>query len=134
MGLTEEKLECIRKNVDAGRIKKKDVIAHRLYRWVNHWGMERFFEVSYDEGKFAYTRKEEEITRYEMLDGCYVIRSNAAKWRETTEELRDHYKDLKYVEQAFRHMKTTDIQTRPIRHFNEPHVGGTSLPAFSPTG
>jgi len=25
-----------------------------------------------------------------------------AKWRETTEELRNHYKDLKYVEQAFR--------------------------------
>jgi len=130
LDLTEEKLECIRKNVDAGRIKKKDVIAHRLYRWVNRWGMERFFEVSYDEGKFVYTRKEEEITRYEVLDGCYVIRSNAAKGRETKEELRDHYKDLKYVEQAFRTMKTTDIQTRPIRHFNEPHVRGHIFACF----
>jgi transposase len=128
--LTEEKLECIRRNVAAGRIKKKDVIAHRLYRWSNRWGMERFFEVTYDEGKFAYTRKEEEITRYERLDGCYVIRSNAAQWRETTEELRNHYKDLKYVEQAFRTMKTTDIQTRPIRHFNEPNVRGHIFACF----
>jgi transposase len=128
--LTEEKLECIRKNVDAGRIKKKDVIAHRLYRWINRWGMERFFEVTYDEGSFSYRRKEEEITRYEVLDGCYVIRSNAATWRETTEELRDHYKDLKYVEQAFRTMKTTDIQTRPIRHFNEPNVRGHIFACF----
>lgn len=129
LDLTEEKLECIRKNVDAGRIKKKDVIAHRLYRWINRWGMERFFEVTYDEGSFSYRRKEEAITRYDVLDGCYVIRSNAA-WRETTEELRDHYKDLKYVEQAFRTMKTTDIQTRPIRHFNEPNVRGHIFACF----
>ena len=130
LDLTEEKLACIRKNVDAGRIKKKDVIAHRLYRWINRWGMERFFEVTYDEGSFSYRRKEEEITRYDVLDGCYVIRSNAATWRETTEELRDHYKDLKYVEQAFRTMKTTDIQTRPIRHFNEPNVRGHIFACF----
>jgi len=56
LNLTEEKLECIRKNVADGRIKKKDVIARRVYRWINHWGMERFFEVTSDEGKFAYTR------------------------------------------------------------------------------
>jgi transposase len=130
LSLTEEKLECIRRNVAAGRIKKKDVIAHRLYRWSNRWGMERFFELTYDEGTFAYTRKEEEITRYGRLDGCYVIRSNAAKWRETTEELRNHYKDLKYVEQAFRTMKTFDIQTRPIRHFNEPNVRGHIFACF----
>jgi transposase len=130
LDLTEEKLECIRRNVAAGRIKKKDVIAHRLYRWINRWGMERFFELTYDEGTFAYMRKEEEIARYERLDGCYVIRSNAAQWRETTEELRNHYKDLKYVEQAFRTMKTADIQTRPIRHFNEPNVRGHIFACF----
>jgi hypothetical protein len=84
LDLTEEKLECIRRNVAAGRIKQKDVIAHRLYRWVNRWGMERFFEVSYGEASFSYRQREEEIARYELLDGCYVIRSNAAKWRETT--------------------------------------------------
>jgi hypothetical protein len=101
-----------------------------LYRWVNRWGMERFFEVSYGEASFSYRQREEEIARYELLDGCYVIRSNAAKWRETTEELRNHYKDLKYVEQAFRTMKTADIQTRPIRHFNEPNVRGHIFACF----
>ena len=130
LDLTQEKLECLRGNVAQGRIKKKDVIAHRLYRWINHWGMERFFEVTYDEGSFSYRRKEEEIVRYERLDGCYVIRSNTAKRRETTEELRNHYKDLKYVEQAFRTMKTFDIQTRPIRHFNEPQVRGHIFACF----
>ncbi len=65
-----------------------------------------------------------------MLDGCYIIRSNAAKWRETTEELRNHCKDPKYVEQVFRPMKTTDIQTHPICHFNEPNVRGHIFACF----
>ena len=130
LALTEEKLQGIKKNVADGRIKQEKVIAKRLHRWLNRWNMGRFFEVDYGEGRFIYARKEEEIARYACLDGCYVIRSNAEQWRQTTEELRDHYKGLKFVEQAFRTMKTTDIQVRPIRHFNEPQVRGHIFACF----
>jgi len=130
LALTEQKLASLRQNVEAGRVKKKDVIARRLYRWLNRWGMERFFEVRHDEGVFTYARREGEIERYARLDGCYVIRSNADAKRETAEGLRDRYKDLKHVEQAFRTMKTTDVQTRPIRHFNEPQVRGHLFACF----
>jgi hypothetical protein len=130
LALTEDKLKCLCINVEAGRIKKKDVIVRRLYRWLNRWGMERFFETSCEEAKFNYQRREDEITRYARLDGCYVIRSNVEARIQGTEELRDRYKDLKYVEQAFRTMKTTDIQTRPIRHFNEAQVRGHLFACF----
>ncbi len=40
---TEKKLQSLAKNVGDGRLKKKDKIAKRLYRWINHWKMERFF-------------------------------------------------------------------------------------------
>jgi len=130
LALTEEKLERLGANVAAGRLKKKDVIARRLYRWLDRWGMGRFFSVSYEEGAFRYTRREAEIERYARLDGCYVIRSNAPAARQGTDALRDRYKDLQYVEQAFRTMKTTDIQTRPIRHFNEPQVRGHLFACF----
>jgi transposase len=128
--VTAAKLENIRQNVAAGRWKKKDVIARRFYRWVNRWGMERFFEVHYGDGSFSYARREEEIERYARLDGCYVIRSNAEHGKQTTAQLQDRYKDLKYVEQAFRTMKTTDIQTRPIRHFHEAPVRGHVFACF----
>ena len=130
LALTEAKLESIRKNVEAGRWKQEKVIARRLHRWSNRWGMERFFQVDYGEGSFSYSRKEEEIKRYARLDGCYVIRSNAAAEKQTTEQLRDRYKDLKHCEQAFRTMKTTDIQTRPIRHFHEAQVRGHVFACF----
>jgi len=122
--LTEKKLQSIRQNVQAGRYKQKDVIAKKLYRWLNRWNMQRFFDIEYDEAKFSCARKEKEIERYSRLDGCYVIRSNTQTGKQTTDELVGRYKDLKFVEQAFRHMKTTDIQVRPIRHFNEPQVRG----------
>lgn len=130
LDLTEAKLQSVKKNVDAGRYKKKEVIARRFLRWINRWGMERFFEVHYDEATFSYQRKEDEIERFARLDGCYVIRSNAAKAEQTTEGLRDRYKDLKYVEQAFRTLKTTDLHTRPIRHFNEQQVRGHIFACF----
>ena len=130
LALTEEKLESLRRNVEAGRYKQKEEIARRLYNWINRWGMERFFTVQYDEGEFLYARKTEEIERYARLDGCYVIRSNSNAERQSTEALRERYKDLKYVEQAFRIMKTTDIQVRPIRHFNEPQVRGHIFACF----
>ena len=130
LDLTEGKLRELEAGVQAGRVKKKDVIARRLYRWVNRWGMERFFATTFEEGVFAYARRQNEIERYARLDGCYVIRSNVSTARQTTDGLRDRYKDLKYVEQAFRTMKTTDIQTRPIRHFNTAQVQGHLFACF----
>lgn len=130
LALTEAKLARLRQNVEAGRLKKKDAIARRLYRWLNRWGMEKFLAVTHDEGAFRYARRADEIERYARLDGCYVIRSNAPARHQTAENLRDRYKDLKYVEQVFRTMKTTDIQTRPIRHFNEPQVRGHLFACF----
>jgi transposase len=130
VALTQSKLDSLRANVAAGHLKSKEAIARRLYRWINRWGMERFFEVTYEQGAFDYTLREDEIERYTRLDGCYVIRSNVEQEKQSAEELRDRYKDLKYVEQTFRTMKTTDIQTRPIRHFNEPQVRGHIFACF----
>jgi transposase len=128
LSLTESKLSCILKNVQSGRIKNPDVISRRVNRWLDRWGMRRFFKTAVSEGSFSFERNREEIERYVRLDGCYVIRSNTKK--HTSRGLLDRYKDLKCVEQAFRTMKTTDINTRPIRHFNEPQVRGHIFACF----
>lgn len=127
---TEEKLKMIRESVKSGRLKASDKIARRLYRWINKWNMERFFIVQYDEGQFEFERKESEIDRYRSLDGCYVIRANVSSESLTKAELQTQYKDLKHVEQAFRTMKTTNIQMRPIRVWTEQHVRGYIFGCF----
>lgn len=127
---TEEKLKSIAKNVKEGRLKKKDKIARRLYRWIDKWGMEQFFSVKYDEGIFEYQRNEDAIRRFSAIDGCYVVRANVDKNSLSHKDLLSQYKDLKYVEEAFRSMKTTDINLRPIRVWNENHVKGYIFACF----
>ena len=121
---TEEKLKTIQKSVKAGRLKNKDKIAHRLYRWIDKWNMERFFKVEYEEGSFSFFRKEPEIERYSVLDGCYVIVSNVDGRQMTLQDIHSRYKDLKYVENAFRSMKVSDSFLGPVRHWNETRVRG----------
>ncbi len=121
---TEEKLQSIENNVKAGKLKKKDKIARRLYRWINKWNMERFFTVKYDEGFFKFSRNDDEIERYSVLDGCYIITSNIPKNQMDKESIHQKYKDLKYVENAFRSMKVSDIFIRPFRHWGQTRVRG----------
>ena len=121
---TNEKMEMIKRNVDNGRLKKEQAIGRKLYRWLNRWNMERFFLTSYGEGVFTFTKNEEKINEYESIDGFYVITSDVIKDNLSTKELRERYKSLIQVEQAFRTMKTTDIFIRPIRHWNVERVKG----------
>jgi transposase len=121
---TQSKLSEIENSVKSGRLKKEDKIARRLYRWLNKWNMERFFSVEYGEGHFRFSRNEEEIERYSVLDGCYVIVSNLDANEMDTDSVHRKYKDLKYVENAFRSMKVSDLCVRPVRHWSETRVRG----------
>lgn len=121
---TEEKLKSVEANVSAGRLKNKEKIEKRLWRWINRWGMERFFVVETGEARFAWRRDEAQIERYRRLDGCYVITSNIEPENMKTAEVVARYKSLQQVEKAFRAMKTTDLFVRPIRHWNAARVKG----------
>lgn len=121
---TEEKLEMIRRNVEAGNWRREKVIAARLHRWLNRWGMARFFTVDYGEGRFEYRRDHDTVRAYEAVDGCYVIVSDTSADELSTEQVRDRYKSLALVEQAFRSMKSTDLQLRPLRHWTPERVKG----------
>ena len=117
---TAEKLEGIKNSVTSGRLKDRDKIAKRFYRWQDKWGAGRFFEIVYDEGEFDYKLDEEKVKSYEKIDGFYVLTSDVVEL--STVEVRAKYKSLQMVEQAFRTMKTTDLFMRPIRHWNAERV------------
>jgi hypothetical protein len=54
----------------------------------------------------------EALSETMQLDGCYVIKSNLPK-EVSKEVLHDRYKDLKYVEEGFRTLKTGHLEFRP---------------------
>jgi transposase len=49
-----------------------------------------------------------------LLDGCYVIKSDVSKDNADAETLHERYCDLENVERAFRTMKTTHLEMRPV--------------------
>lgn len=121
---TEDKLKNIEKNVRQGRYKKEKVIAKRLYTCLNRWKMGKCFEIDYSDEKFKYTLNQDKIYELERLDGCYVITTTVKADVMDKNEIVSRYKSLIWVEQIFRHMKTTDEFTRPVRHWNAERVKG----------
>jgi len=121
---TEEKLNSISNQVKKKRLKNKDKIAKRLYRWINRWKMERFFTVTYNEGVFEFSLDQDKVDHYSKLDGCYVVTTDMEASEMDKKEIVSRYKSLSKVEQLFRTMKTTEIMVRPIRRWNPERVKG----------
>lgn len=124
LDLTEEKLASIERMVKSGRLKRLEKIHRRLYRWLNRWGMERFFEVETREGHLSYRRNEREIERYRRLDGCYVLRTSVPAESMDKYEVQRRYKSLSLIEQSFRNLKSADLEVRPVRVRLEDRVRG----------
>ena len=64
------------------------------------------------------------LSQAEMLDGCYVIKSDCRKIAITVEQIHDRYKVLSKVEQAFRTMKTGLLEIRPLFLRRADHTRG----------
>ena len=60
----------------------------------------------------------------EELDGCYVVKTNVPKGNLDTQTAHDRYKGLADVEFAFRTMKTTLEEIRPIYVRKEENTRG----------
>jgi transposase len=49
-----------------------------------------------------------------LLDGCYVIKSDISAENADAQTLHDRYCDLENVERAFRTIKTSHLEMRPV--------------------
>ncbi|MFH1535531.1 MAG: IS1634 family transposase [Patescibacteria group bacterium] len=63
---------------------------------------------------FTITVDEQVLAEEKLLDGCYVIKTDYLNKDLTCEIIHERYKDLKYVEYAFRTIKTGFLEIRPI--------------------
>lgn len=59
-------------------------------------------------------KKDGALSQVALLDGCYVVKSDVPKDDADAQILHDRYCDLEMVERAFRTMKTTHLELRPV--------------------
>jgi hypothetical protein len=97
-------------------------IGERVGRGINRHKMAKHFRREITETSFSYSRNEGSIAAEAALDGLYVVQTNVARERLGTAEVVLAYKSLNQVERAFRHLKLSDLEIRPVYHYRADSV------------
>ena len=97
-------------------------LAVRVAKVFCKYKTEKYFTWDIQESKVVYSRKENIITDEEKYDGLYVIRSNVSGDIMTICEIVETYKSLVNVEQAFRNIKTVQLEIRPVYHRTDERI------------
>ena len=121
---TCDALETIREATRRAKrpLRGKAKIALRVGRTLNRFKVSKHFDITVSDDGFDFTKNEQNIAHETALDGIYVIRTNVDATQATSDDVVRSYKSLSHVERAFRRMKTTDIEIRPINHRLEKRV------------
>ena len=76
----------------------------------------KHFAVTITDTTLAVTRKQDQIDAEAALDGFYVLRTPVPAGELDAPAVVAAYKNLKYVERDFRHIKSDDLDLRPVFH------------------
>jgi len=127
LAATEKLLAPIAARVAAGRLSGAAAIGAKVGEVIGICKMAKHFEVAITDDSLAVTRKEDQIRAEARLDGIYVIRTPVPAGDLDTPGVVTAYKNLKYVERDFRHIKADDLDLRPVFHRLERRVKGHVL-------
>jgi transposase len=84
--------------------------------------MAKHFDLSIGETIFSFQRKAEQIAEEAALDGVYIVRTSLSAESLSDSQTVSAYKNLSCVERAFRAIKTTSLEIRPIYHWRAQRV------------
>ena len=119
---TEAALEPIRQRVEGGTLSDAAQIALAVGQLINKRKMKKHFELTIADGVFSFGRKHDQIAQEAALDGFYVLRTNLTGDTLPAADVVRSYKQLAHAEQAFRTLKSPELEIRPIRHRLEKRV------------
>jgi transposase len=97
-------------------LRGQDQIGLRAGQVLGKYKVAKHFDLEITESGFSYRRNEERIANESRLDGVYVIRTSVKASKMDTDQVVRQYKELSRVERAFRNLKTTHLEVRPIHH------------------
>jgi transposase len=113
---TTTQLDLIKERVAAKRLRGRDRIGLAVGKLINRYKVGKHVDLTIDEDRFAYEINATRVAEEAALDGLYVIRTGVAAERLSRDDAVRNYKRLAAVEQAFRSLKTVDLEVRPIYH------------------
>jgi hypothetical protein len=127
LAATEKLLAPIAARVAAGRLAGAAAIGRKAGEVLNRYKMAKHFEVTITGDSLTFERRQAQIEEEARLDGIYVIRTPLPAEDLDAADTVTAYKNLKYVERDFRHIKSDDLDLRPVFHRLEKRVKGHVL-------
>ena len=116
-GMMEKVKRALTKKAGVKRKRDRLKVAASVGRLFERCKVEKFFKWTVgDRGELSWSLREEVVAKEERLDGCYVIRTEAARASLSKAEVVGCYRGLQKVEQAFKNLKTVLLELRPMYH------------------
>ena len=121
---TEQDLKKIQKRIVRKRdpLRGADEIGLAVGKVIGRRKVAKHFDLTITDDSLSFTRDHAAIAKEGALDGFYVLRTNVPAETINTADTVRAYKSLARVERAFRCIKTTDLDIRPIYHWVSPRV------------
>jgi transposase len=102
--------------------KTKNSKAIRAGKVVNKYKMAKFIIFEGSDENLSYKLDEDKIEKETALDGCYIVFTDASTNDISAAEAVESYKSLMQVEQAFRNLKTAQLEIRPVYHKTDDRI------------
>jgi len=122
LAATEKLLAPVIARVQAGRLAGAGPIGVEVGKVISRYKTGKHFAVTITDTTLAVTRKQDQIDAEAALDGFYVLRTPVPAHEMDAPAVVAAYKNLKYVERDFRHIKSDDLDLRPVFHRLEERV------------
>lgn len=94
----------------------------RVGKIINKYNVGKLLTVEIKDGKVTWERNMDRIKEAETLDGLYVIYTDVKEEEMDISEIVQTYRKLIGVEQAFRNLKTAQLEIRPIYHKTDDRI------------
>jgi hypothetical protein len=122
LAATEKLLAPIAARVRAGRLSGAAAIGVEAGKVIARYKTGKHLELTITDTSLAIERRQDRIDAEAALDGFYVLRTPVPATQLDGPAVVSAYKNLKYVERDFRHIKSDDLDLRPVFHRLEERV------------
>jgi Transposase DDE domain len=122
LAATDKLLAPITARVQAGRLTGAGPIGVEVGKVISKYKTGKHFAIAITGTSLAITRRQDQIDAEAALDGFYVLRTPIPAAELDAPAVVTAYKNLKYVERDFRHIKADDLDLRPVFHHLEERV------------
>ena len=122
LAATEKLLAPVIARVQAGRLAGAGEIGLAAGKVISKHKTGKHFDITITDTTLTVTRRQAQIDAEAALDGFYVLRTPLPASQLDAPGVVTAYKNLKYVERDFRHIKADDLDLRPVFHRLEERV------------